>query len=237
LMTLTEYGPPADYHAQLSESQKRIELGRRIVREHNCTACHKIEGVGSDIAPDLTGEGKKVQQDWLFSFLKEPTTIRPWLKPRMPNFGFEDWEAAAIVAYFAALDGEPYPFESFETEPATDAEYAAGKELFEMFKCLSCHTSGTIPEGMPTENLAPDLTQVKTRLKPEWVTDWIKDPQSIQKGTRMPTNWPYIQGKFFVPPPAKDILGGDVQRQIKAVRDYLLTYEGEEPKVEAPTVQ
>ncbi|MBI2870272.1 MAG: c-type cytochrome [Candidatus Omnitrophica bacterium] len=232
LMTLTEHGLPESSRSPLTERERAIELGRQIVREHNCTACHKIEGVGSDVAPDLAGEGKKVRQDWLFHFLKEPRTLRPWLDARMPNFGFDDKEVTGLVAYFAALDGEPYPYESFETPAPTEEGLEAGKQLFEMFKCLACHVAGEVPEGVPTENLAPDLTQVKHRLKPEWVKAWLEDPQKIQPGTRMPTNWPYIMGRYYVPPPAKDILGGDVALQIQAVRDYLMVFEGVEEEPE-----
>jgi mono/diheme cytochrome c family protein len=227
LMTLTEHLPPDHYHDQMTQRDRQIELGRKVVRERNCVACHKVEGKGSDIAPDLRGEGKKVRQQWLFDFLKKPHTLRPWLEARMPTFGFADWEATALVAYFAALDEEPYPFEGFETVRPTHEERVSGKQLFEMFRCLSCHVAGEVPQGQSTENLAPNLVEAKHRLKPEWMISWITDPQNIQPGTRMPTNWPNIQGKFYVPPPAKEILDGDVHRQIKAVRDYLLTFEEE----------
>ena len=45
------------------------------------------------VPPELNGEGRKVQPDWFFSFLKNVEPIRPWLEVRMPTFGFEDQQA------------------------------------------------------------------------------------------------------------------------------------------------
>ena len=67
--------------------------------------------------------------------------------------------------------------------------------------------------------LAPDLTLAKKRLKPDWVVEWIKNPEALQPGTLMPGFFPEGQS------PAPDILGGDSSKQIEAIRDYLFGYE------------
>ena len=40
---------------------------------------------------------------WLHDFLKSPSTIRPWLKLRMPTFSLNDDEIATVTKYFLAL--------------------------------------------------------------------------------------------------------------------------------------
>ena len=61
--------------------------------------------------PNLLGEGQKVQQHWLFNFLKAPTPIRPWLKVRMPTFGLSDDETRRrSCATSRALDHVEVPF-------------------------------------------------------------------------------------------------------------------------------
>ena len=38
--------------------------------------------------------------------------------------------------------------------------------------------------------MAPDLAEVPRRLRAQWLDDWLADPQKIQPGTRMPSNFP-----------------------------------------------
>ena len=61
------------------------------------------------LPPPLVGEGRKVQSGWLHKFLLNPHTIRPPAVLRMPKFNFESPQAAALVNYFAAVDGAEYP--------------------------------------------------------------------------------------------------------------------------------
>ncbi len=37
---------------------------------------------------------------------------------------------------------------------------------------------------------APNLALTKERLNPEWVVDWLRNPQEIMPGTKMPA--PYL---------------------------------------------
>ena len=70
--------------------------------------------------------------------------------------------------------------------------------------------------------LAPDLTLARERLKPDWMVQWLKDPQVLQPGTMMPTFFPEGQTPFH------DILDGDTMKQIQAIKDYLLVFTPEE---------
>src|SRR5262249_10364748 len=67
------------------------------------------------LPPPLVREGEKVQPDWLFRFLREPTMIRPQLADggpmllRMPRFNMSDDDARTLVNYFAAVDRRHNP--------------------------------------------------------------------------------------------------------------------------------
>jgi mono/diheme cytochrome c family protein len=208
-----------------------ISNGRLLIAEKNCKGCHIIEGAGGDIRPTITDQafwppnlatqGFKTQPMWLHPFLKAPSTLRPWLTARMPTFHFTEEESATIGQYFSALDNVPYPFISTGVQ-TNAAKLAAGAELFRVLQCASCHpTSNAIPAGKTPADLAPNLMIAHERLRPEWVVEWILDPQRIMRGTRMPA--------FFNPPspgapPATqfpNILNGDVKAQIEAIRDHL----------------
>jgi hypothetical protein len=68
----------------------------------------------------------------------------------------------------------------------------------------------------------------KHRLKPAWVEDWIKNPEALQPGTMMPGFFPEGQS------PSPNVLGGDADKQIEAIRDYLYRYETSPKAAETP---
>ncbi|MBI2880053.1 MAG: c-type cytochrome [Candidatus Tectomicrobia bacterium] len=218
-----------EFVRKLSPREAALERGRRLVEKYNCAGCHVIEGKGGDIRPFykdpslappvLAGEGAKVQPGWLFGFLKRPVPLRPWLAVRMPTFGLTDEEAAALVSYFSAQVekemGSPY---LFVDDGAIDrGNVAVGKFLFQTFQCLECHQQAT---GKEAADLAPDLFLARERLRPGWIVSWLKDPQKIQEGTRMPT---FFSGDES---PLTTVWKGNAEKQIRALRDYLLRFDG-----------
>jgi mono/diheme cytochrome c family protein len=227
LTSRNEHVVPVKYRYKPTDAaQKQIVDGERLVTKYNCTGCHQIEGKGGFIRafyqdnlqlapPVLHGEGAKVQSDWLFSFLKSPVPIRPWLKVRMPTFNLSDEDASAIVAYFTARAHKDIPFVYVDSGAIPAENIAAGKQLMspDYFNCFSCHVQGDKnPEG-PPEGWAPNLAMAKHRLNPDWIIQWLHDPQKVQPGTKMPS---------FYPGGPDDIFGGDEERQIRAIRDYLM---------------
>ncbi len=244
---------------ELSPPQAAIERGRRIVKNHNCQGCHVIEGFGgsfrslvadSSLAPPIIqGEGAKVQSDWLFAFLRAPKTgqIRPWLEVHMPTFGFGDQELNDLTLYFASLDRSSYPFlvQDYVTSPAN---WAVGKRVFELLKCAQCHPRSLEDmnrPGVDRASLAPNLQMAASRLRHDWIADWIRRPDEWMPGTRMPTNFPKgedgrrtspLAGLLDAPSFAKDreefgkLLGSDENARLflgspeavtRALRDYV----------------
>jgi cytochrome c2 len=199
--------------------------------------------------PIIKGEGAKVQSDWLFEFLNRPQTgqIRPWLQVHMPTFGFTDAQLNDLTKYFAALSKASYPFILPDTTP--DAmSVAAGKKVFEMYRCAQCHprSQQDADKVEDKSSLAPNLQMAHTRLRHDWINDWISRPDEWMPGTRMPTNFPKddTTGQRYVtlalgwdsPQLTKDraelekLMGGaqpasdfihDVDRVTKALRDYV----------------
>lgn len=214
------------YIPQLSELQDRINRGHRISEHFNCRGCHVINGEGGDILvryedpslgpPPLTGEGLKVRSEWLFNFLRSPEVLRPWLSVRMPKFHTSDEEASALVEYFYALSGQHVLHDSAQPPAFSSEDREAGRILFETFKCAGCHSVSTNADFTYAE-LAPDLARTSVRLRYGWVLDWIKDPQHLQPGTRMPTYFPLMDDEdpdtIFSQLP--DVAGGDPLRQIE----------------------
>ena len=212
------------------EIEKRVasqggDIGPYIIDYHV-----EVEGSIAEEAkvftpPVLYEEGKKVQSAWLFDFLKEPVTLRPWLDVRMPLFKMTEDEATVLSRYFAALEKEEYPYEFIaetkdrylkEKEQEKPGYLAMAQHLFEHkdVNCASCHVRGDInPEGDPSD-WAPDLSVARNRLKPDWIVDWLLDPQLKQPGTKMP--------KFFREDVFQEIFPGTPEEQAIALKDLLM---------------
>jgi cytochrome c2 len=110
----------------------------------------------------------------------------------MPTFAFTSTELNDLTRYFASLDRAQYPFLAgdYVTEPG---RWAAGKKVFELLRCKQCHprneTEMNAP-GVDRASLAPNLQMASSRLRHDWISDWIKRPDEWMPGTRMPTNFP-----------------------------------------------
>ncbi|MBI1977772.1 MAG: cytochrome c, partial [Candidatus Omnitrophica bacterium] len=237
LLSLREEEIPLEMKRELNLKEKEVEAGRFLVSKFNCQGCHTVDGVEGRIRaiyedkgnapPMIDGEGAKVQEFWLYHFLQEPSLIRPWLKIRMPTFGFNDEETNTVVKYFHNLAEQKISFAP-QASHATSESVQAGRELFVKLKCIQCHqpaevgATGPVAPTLGASFLAPDLTLARERLKPNWVTEWLKDPQVLQPGTMMPTFFPEGQTPF------KNMLGGDTLKQIQAIKDYLMIFTPEE---------
>ena len=188
--------------------ERLMEEGRKLISQRNCRGCHIVDGYGRAIAPliadanflppDLSPQGARTQSPWLFHFLKDPTVmkIRPWMKVRMPTFHFTDEETNKLVESFAAAGQAPL----FDTQRYTmppDRNIAIGREVYAMLRCQQCHSNAPVdpanppvPDTADTTSLAPNLALGRIRLRHEWIADWIRRPDEMIPGTRMPTNFP-----------------------------------------------
>jgi len=216
---------------RLSGVEKGAAAGAWLADQYNCRGCHVIGERGGDVRlmiadpgqapPDLTNEGAKVQPSWLFQFLKKPEVLRPWMNMKMPDFGFTDQKADQLVKYFMKLAEKRALFVELPVEmpPGLMKETA---EAFVELKCLQCHQLTAGPE-VTLSDLAPDMALTRHRLRPDWMEQFIYDPQSLQPGTRMPTYFPLEDDEDpdSIMTPLPDWLGGDAVPQVRAIRDYL----------------
>ncbi|HKV09755.1 MAG TPA: c-type cytochrome, partial [Thermoanaerobaculia bacterium] len=191
--------------------------GRRLITRFNCQGCHLIEGQGhaiksliSDPAmlpPNLAAEGARVQADWLWAYIHDPSRVkmRPWLTVRMPTFGFTDDQANTVLTYFTARE-KTHPFLSQPGVPDARS-LAVGNVVFNMLQCAKCHPAGPAAAQATgvSADLAPSLLLATSRLRYNWVPDWIKDPQKWVPGTRMPSNFPEAKPGEFTSPLAPAI--------------------------------
>ncbi|MBM2840538.1 MAG: putative octahem cytochrome c [Bacteroidetes bacterium] len=235
LLSQTKDEPDRKFVQAFDRKQQNIESGRRLGIQYNCQQCHQLEKHGMFIGavigeeqaflpPIITGEGAKVQEPWLHDFLKapsavgQPNSIRPWIPTRMPTFSLTDEEITKLMKYFLGLSNQELELRDYRAYQPDPVLLPVGKTMFNDLQCMKCHPTGPItPGGGGTQDLAPVLSKARDRLKPEWIVDWLADPNKIQEGTRMPTFWPDGQS------PLPDVLGGDAKKQMMAIRDHLIS--------------
>jgi mono/diheme cytochrome c family protein len=154
-----------------------------VYERYKCYACHRFNGYGGTLAPDLSYEGSRAQKKWIADFLKNPQTIRPTLILRMPQFNMSDKDAAIAAEYLAMVVQKPeVDPESVDGRQFTPAMVSMGKQLYEVkYQCQSCHTIGGTGGYV-----GPNLNNAGNWLTPAWIEAWLRNPQALQADTIEP---------------------------------------------------
>ncbi|GAB4349870.1 MAG: hypothetical protein Kow0099_33120 [Candidatus Abyssubacteria bacterium] len=160
---LQSYGPLTEdevfainaFLDQLMQAPRLVEA-KSVVYENGCLGCHRINGVGGDDGPDLSGTGKKNPArldfsnvpggrnlaDWHKEHLKNPRLIVP--NSQMPQPDLTDEELDAATLYMLSLRGADVPMNQwpparFEAGRLGVRDFPQdGESLFKAF-CISCH--------------------------------------------------------------------------------------------------
>ena len=157
----------------------------KLISDLACFSCHRINGHGGDMAPDLTWEGSSVQREWLVQFFKNPGTLRPALIRRMPRFNLTDSEVSELTDYIMTVYQSPkIDRDSLPLSGYSQGEVELGKQLFYgKYSCQGCHIVDTKTDK---GYIGPTLTHVGSRLTAAWIYQWMKNPQSLRPGTVEP---------------------------------------------------
>ena len=178
--------PPSSGIAATPESsyQPAGKAGK-LMADLACFSCHRINGHGGDMAPDLTWEGSSVQREWLVQFFKNPGTLRPALIRRMPRFNLTDGEVNELTDYIMtvyqnpAIDRDSMPLSGY-----SPGQVELGRQLFYgKYSCQGCHIVDTKTDK---GYIGPTLTNVGSRLTAAWMYQWMRNPQALRPGAIEP---------------------------------------------------
>ena len=157
----------------------------KLMADLACFSCHRINGRGGDMAPDLTWEGSSVQREWLVQFFKNPGTLRPALIRRMPRFNLTDAEVNELTDYIMTVYQSPtIDRDSMPLGGYPQGQVELGRQLFYgKYSCQGCHIVDTKTDK---GYIGPTLTHVGSRLTGAWIYQWLKNPQALRPGTIEP---------------------------------------------------
>jgi cbb3-type cytochrome oxidase cytochrome c subunit len=157
-----------------------INLGKRLVREKGCRACHVINDRGGTIGPDLTNVGDKAPEQYEYGRLSGQKTAFAWhvahfKDPRalvpdtvMPNFHLSTKEAQALSMLALSWRKAPVPADYRpgipRTDPQTPEEVAEENRMktgpgawFVKTGCFVCHSVSAFGVKSPAQ-IGPDLS-------------------------------------------------------------------------------
>jgi len=164
-----------------------LALGRQLIEQSNCVACHKMDGYDRQWVPSLDGIGSKVNRAWLVGWLKNPK--RYFSNTRMPNFLFTDKDVEVLADFLmtfktfpnnAALDPLPKALATMEASQR-EKLIELGSTRFREARCISCH-----PINGKGGHVATDLGKVASKASAQWLYNYIKTPKRLQPGVEMP---------------------------------------------------
>lgn len=152
--------------------------GRRLFENRGCRGCHKLNGIGGSIGPDLTEEGANHRSpDWLERHFLAPTQVSTG--SAMPNYHFTKDQAKDLSYYMLSLTSEDMG--SYYSSVRLIPSSAYGRQLFVEKDCIVCHAIG----GVGAKS-APDLLGVTKRHSLEWLDEQLVNPELVYPGSTMP---------------------------------------------------
>ncbi len=154
-----------------------LARGAGLFETRGCRGCHKLDGVGGIVGPELDKVGARRAPEWLKQHFLKPAAVSPG--SGMPPQKFTGDELDAITLFMLSQTGEPVPgyYGSMKVIASADE----GRRLFQEKGCIGCHSLAG--HG---GKIGPALDDVGLRRSPEWILQHFRDPQAVTPGTVMP---------------------------------------------------
>ena len=168
-----------------------LNQGRQLISSYGCTHCHTIKQadgtyiIPDDDPPSLKHIADKTTREWVYAWIKDPQAYAG--TATMPNYHLSDDDARDVSAFILAQSTplEP-PLQPVKADTKAPADPAAGTSLYGQSFCASCHAMQNAAGMMVGGNVGPELTGIGTKAKPEWLQDWVANPNHYDPGTMMP---------------------------------------------------
>ena len=135
-----------------------------------CTVCH--EGMGQSIGfvhASHTPDSEEQMHAWEEQY--------GWHVPHL-------WDYPMLPASMTEASCAKCHTDTVYVPEAETLNTAYG--LYERAGCYACHTTTGFTD---LRKPGPNLTRIASKLTPEWVTSWIRDPRVVKPSTWMPRVW------------------------------------------------
>ena len=174
----------------------KLTMAYATFERAGCYACHKTKGFENlrKPGPILTKIGSKLTQDWVKSWVRDPSAVKPvtWMPRIWYNSNSSssqdavrnEVEISAAVAYLFA-NSEAYTF-PVASPPRGNA--AQGEQIVRSIGCLGCHVidEKDRTEAGPRRTFGQPLQNIGSKTTYTWLYNWVGDPKHYNPDTYMP---------------------------------------------------
>ena len=183
-------------HQQDLKGTPQLNLGRKMLAQYGCVHCHTIKRpdgtviTGTDDPPSLAHIADKTTREWIYAWLKDPQSYST--TATMPNPKLSDGDARDISAFLmtsstpASLQVVQTSLDQAKKVKDDAALQTKAASLYGESFCASCHAVQNAAGNLVGGNLGPELTKVGSKVKPEWLQAWIRNPHVYDPPTEMP---------------------------------------------------
>lgn len=216
--------PDLDLYLDVNSPHPMAKMG--------CTVCHEGNPQETDFVQAAHSPATHaVKEEWADEYY---TTILG-----MPNITFETiqhfWDRPMRLPQYteagcAKCHSEITDVARFDREHIGE-RINLGRYLFTTVGCVNCHDVSSLPNE---RRVGPDLTYVGSKLKPEFVQEWVFFPQKFRPSTRMPH---FFGQENNVVGGAKSLDPEPVMRtetEVAAISKYLFTVSDPWTPIEKP---
>ncbi len=168
----------------------QLNLGRNLLGRYGCVHCHTIklpDGSAikpTDDPPSLSHIADKIAREWIYAWLKNPQAYA--VSATMPNFKLSDPDARDISAFLIANSTPITGDTASATKDQKAPDPTAGASLYGESFCASCHAVQNAAGNVVGGDVAPELTRIGNKVKPEWLREWLRNPRIYDSETAMP---------------------------------------------------
>jgi mono/diheme cytochrome c family protein len=176
-------------HQNALTGTPQLNLGRKLLARYGCLRCHALRTPGggqmtaTNEPPPLTHIAEKTTREWIYAWLKNPQAYS--VAATMPDFKLSDADARDISAFLVDRS-TPYQTGEAPKAPAAAGDAQQGASVYGESFCASCHAVQNAAGLMVGGELGPELTRIGSKVQPQWLVDWLREPKHYAPKTAMP---------------------------------------------------